>query len=87
MTYTSYYDYKQGQQIAAEDYSFYALIQAAMRQADSTNIIKLKSAFPEVWEDLKLRYDLPGGLVSGEEIEPDDSFLDQEQEGEEEQNG
>ena len=68
MSYSSYYDYKQGQQIAAEDYSFYALIQAAMRQADSDNIRKLKSAFPEVWEDLKLRYDLPGGLVAGEKL-------------------
>ncbi len=30
----SFYDYQMGLRVATEDYPFYALIQAAMRQAD-----------------------------------------------------
>jgi len=36
----SYCEYMKGREIAAEDYPFYALIQAGMRQADSENIVK-----------------------------------------------
>ena len=63
----SYYDYKMGQQVSSRDYPFYALIQAAMRQADTDNIEKLKAAFPSTWQELRERYDAPGGLLSGEE--------------------
>jgi hypothetical protein len=57
----SLYDYKTSQKIAAEDYLFYALIMAAMRQADTNNVIKLKSAFPDTWAELERRYHAPGG--------------------------
>jgi hypothetical protein len=64
----SYYDYKVGLQISAKDYPFYALIQAAMRQADTDNFAKLKEAFPKVWADLDARYHAPGGVLPGERI-------------------
>ena len=62
----SLYDYKLGLKISADDYSFYALIQAAMRQADSDNIEKLKKAFPGTWRELNERYNAPGGLLPNE---------------------
>lgn len=62
----SYYDYIAGRSIAAEDYPFYALIQAAMREADTENLEKLKLAFPDTYEELMNRYDAPGGLLEGE---------------------
>ena len=62
----SYYDYIQSQEITAKGYYFYALIMAAMRQADSDNIEKLKSIFPDVYTELKTRYNAPGGLLPGE---------------------
>jgi hypothetical protein len=48
------------------DPDFYALIMAAMRQADSVNAIKLRSAWPETWAELQARYNAPGGLLPGE---------------------
>jgi hypothetical protein len=62
----SLYDYKAGLEISAQDYPFYALIQAAMRQADSTNIELLKSCWPGIWEELRARYNSPGGLLPNE---------------------
>ena len=63
----SLYDYKQSQHISAEGYPFYALIMAAMRQADTNNIQKLKHAFPDVWKELFERYHAPGGVLESEE--------------------
>ena len=62
----SKYDYEQGKIIVMNDYPFYALIQAAMRQADSDNIIKLKKAFPHVWLELEARYHAPNGDLPGD---------------------
>jgi hypothetical protein len=62
----SLYDYKTSQKIAAEDHPFYALIMAAMRQADTDNVEKLRAAWPEVWEELRARYNAPGGFLPGE---------------------
>ena len=65
----SYYDYKKGIEIAIGDYPFYAIIQAAMRQADTDNLDKLKEAWPKVWEELQNRYKAPGGILEGETVE------------------
>ncbi len=46
--------------------SFYALLMAAMRRADTDNSAKLKSAFPDVWEELEARYHAPGGFLPEE---------------------
>ena len=59
----SLYDYRQARQIEAQGYQFYALIQAAMRQADTDNSERLKQAFPDVWGELLLRYNAPGGIL------------------------
>jgi len=45
---------------------FYALIMAAMRQADTDNLERLKEAFPDVWAELSTRYMREGGFLPGE---------------------
>ena len=62
----SLYAYRESIEIDGIDYGFYALIMAAMRKADSDNIDLLKAAFPETWEELKARYNAPGGILPGE---------------------
>jgi len=62
----SYQTYRTAAKIAAEDYPFYSLIQAAMRQADTTNLDHLKNAWPHVWEELQARYNAPGGYLAGD---------------------
>ena len=46
------YDYVMSLSIGAKDYPFYALIAAAMRQADTDNLEKLSAAFPGMYESL-----------------------------------
>jgi hypothetical protein len=62
----SLHDYRESQQIARHDYPFYALIMAAMRQADSENIVRLRVSFPEIFKELDARYHAPGGRLEGE---------------------
>jgi len=64
----SLYDYERSKAISAQNEPFYALIMATMRQADTDNLAKLKNAFPEIWEELAIRYNRPAGLLP-EEIE------------------
>jgi hypothetical protein len=63
----SYADYIIGRKLLFNDPPFYALIQAAMRRADSENALKLWQAFPKVWEELHARYHSPDGKLPGEE--------------------
>lgn len=63
----SLYDYITSREISAQDYPFYALIMAAMRQADSNNIEKLKAIFPDTWSELHSRYHAPKGILPKEE--------------------
>ena len=62
----SFHEYQTSKLIAAQDYPFYALIMAAMRQADTSNMAKLRAAWPGVADELQWRYDAPGGLLPGE---------------------
>ena len=62
----SLHDYRVSQEIATKGYPFYALIQAAIRQADGANMLKLEEAWPFVVTDLRRRYNAPGGLLPGE---------------------
>lgn len=62
----SHFDYICGQDIARHDFPFGALVQAAMRQADTKNAELLAQAFPEVHEELIARYNAAGGLLAGE---------------------
>jgi hypothetical protein len=48
------------------DPTFKALIMAAMRKADSSNIAKLKHAWPDIWDELHARYNAVGGWLPGE---------------------
>lgn len=60
----SWYDYEKSKALALKP--FYALIMAAMRQADVENADKLKRMFPDVWEELWERHNAPDGLIGGE---------------------
>ena len=62
----SLFDYNASKVIALADYPFYALIMAAMRQADTVNSVKLLRAFPQVHAELAIRYNAPGGYLPGE---------------------
>ena len=62
----SIYEYRESLLISARDYTFTALIMAAMRKADSTHSGKLASVFPEIWDELRARYNLPEGLYPSE---------------------
>lgn len=62
----SRHEYEVSKEIAGADYPFYALVMAAMRQADTGNASKLQAAFPDVWDELQERYNTPGGLRAGE---------------------
>ena len=64
----SRFDYEQSKYMVALDYSFYALIMAAMRQADTQNLFLLRQAFPDTWDELEARYHAPGGLLPGESL-------------------
>jgi len=59
----SLFEYEQSQQISAQGYQFYALLGALMRDADTDNTEKLKTAWPEFWESMKRRYNAPVGVV------------------------
>ena len=63
----TYWDYRASQKIEAFTYecdgTFYAIIMAAMRRADTWNQEKLERAFPEQWLELKERYNAPGGRL------------------------
>lgn len=62
----SRHEYEMSKKIAAEDYPFYAVVMAAMRQADSSNLLALKREFPLVYTELQQRYASPGGALPGD---------------------
>jgi len=49
-----------------QGWPYYALIMAAMRDADTDNLAKLRAGWPEVYEDLFARYNAPGGILPGD---------------------
>lgn len=63
----SLHDYRQSRELSgasgASGATFYALLMAAMRRADTDNTEKLKEAFPETYEELRQRYRAPGGVL------------------------
>ena len=68
----SYYDYRVSASLHLQDVPFYALIMAAARRADTTNLTKLRMAWPEVVAELEARYNAPGGLLPGEAVMGDE---------------
>jgi len=63
------FDYQESRSVEREGFPFYALIMAAMRQADTDNLTRLQVAFPDVWNELNARYHSPGGLLPEEREE------------------
>lgn len=57
------YAYQVSRDLARQGLPFYALIAAAMRQADTGNLQKLRAAWPEVDTLLHRRYNAPGGIL------------------------
>ncbi len=49
----SLHEYQQSQDIELENYPFYALIMAAIRQADTDNLNRLRYTFPEIYQEFK----------------------------------
>jgi len=62
----SRYDYEKSQELAAEGYPYYAIIMAAMRLSDNDNEELLRSAWPQIWDELYKRYNAPGGVIPGD---------------------
>lgn len=62
----SLHEYQRGVELNRADEPFYALIQAAMRKADSWNLAKLRAEWPAVWDELQARYHAPGGALTEE---------------------
>lgn len=62
----SIYEYEEGREIAVKDLPFYPLIQAAMRKADTCNLELLKEGWPEIWRELRSRYNAPGSKLQSE---------------------
>ena len=62
----SRFEYQEGKRLERANYSFSALIQAAMRCADKENQEKLKVAFPAIWDELRERSKARGGLLPEE---------------------
>ena len=63
----SKYDYERSQQISSEP--FYAIIMAAMRNADTDNLEALRKSWPNTFSELQLRYSAPGGCLTYEEFQ------------------
>ena len=61
------YEYEESHRVAELGVGFYALIMAALRQADTFNAEKLRAAWPDVCDEMQARYNAPGGLLPGEE--------------------
>ncbi len=59
----SLFDYRAAQVIVKADPPFYALIMAAMRKADTLNLAKLRSAFPDTYREVEARYNAPGAVL------------------------
>lgn len=77
----SLYDYEESKKISAENPPFYALIMAAMRQADTHNSIKLLEAWPDTWKELRERYDAPGGAITFQERQELEQKIMRQQKG------
>jgi len=60
------YEYEQSKDIERRGYSFDALIMAVMRQADSLNQARLELHWGDLWDELKERYNAPGGRLEGD---------------------
>lgn len=63
----SLHEYTISRKLSADDPPFYALIMAAMRQADTINFLILQQAWPDLSAELKKRYNAPGGCLNDDD--------------------
>ena len=61
-------EYLESKELFEDSYSFYGLIMAAMRKADTPNSAKLQAAWPQVFAELMARYNAPCGALTPNEI-------------------
>ena len=67
-------DYLTSQKLASKVYEcgsgneFYSLLMAAIRFADTDNMEKLRGVFPDIINELKERYNAPGGALTPREL-------------------
>lgn len=66
----SQHDYEESKRIKGRGESFYGLLMAAMRTADTDNFERLTAAFPDVAAELQARYDAPGGVLPHDPLPP-----------------
>lgn len=59
----SLHGYHYSVKLANLDAPFESLIMAAMRKADSDNIVRLRASFLEIWTELRARYDAAFGVI------------------------
>ena len=64
-------DYQRSKRISASDPSFEALLFALMRKADTFNLAKITGMWPDEWEELRQRYNLPGGILESDDVKED----------------
>jgi len=62
-------DYHISKRLHAKDIPFTALVMAAMRKADTSNLERLIQAFPELYEELTERYNAPLGVIDRDNVE------------------
>lgn len=60
----SLYDYQMSRNLLT--YSFDSLLMALMAKADSDHALLLELSFPIEWEELKARYNAPGGFLEND---------------------
>ncbi len=59
----SLHEYEFAKRLANSGAPFRAFLMTAMRRADTTNVAKLRAAFPDVWDEMNARYNAPGGRL------------------------
>lgn len=63
MSISSDHSWQRAVELYRNDEPFYALIMAAMLRADTDNTTALRTAFPQLYREVQLRYHAPGGLL------------------------
>lgn len=70
----SLHEYIVSRELSETDPPFYALIMAAVRQADTLNLERLEIAFPRVVAEVRARYNAPGGRLPEDDEAPSDKL-------------
>ena len=58
-----WFEYEQSKEIASKEYSWLSLLFALIRKSDSNNAQIIKENWPEHYEELVKRYNVPGGHI------------------------